>query len=235
MTIRYRYIHRSGDYHYFRFPGSKCVRLQGTSGSDEYFTHYAELMQRVGKPLPKKLPANLAAARYVYLFERADGIIKVGIAKNVRKRRSTLANACVEKLSILRILKPNNCWPVHIESAFKSLMRPCRLRGEWFKCNDVLAIVALHVVEHGDLIGHAVVRAVLADPNGHESYKALRDYALDLKQKFPDDFTHINYWSLAPLPGEIKRAAKAARQARIISNSKVSPLSPLADLPNVTP
>jgi Meiotically up-regulated gene 113 len=199
---RHRYIQRLGDYHYFRFPGHRRVRLQGVPGSDEYFAHYAELMQRAGKPLPQKLPTqprsgakrnlplNIAAARYVYLIERGDGgIVKVGIAKNVRKRRSQLANASAEKLSILRILTPNNCWPVHIESAFKTLMQPCHLRGEWFKCTDILAIVALHVVEHGDLAGCALVRAVLIEP--FLNHEALHIYAADLARRFPAYFERL--------------------------------------------
>jgi hypothetical protein len=194
---RCKYIHCMRGYHYFRFPGHGRVRLQGIPGSNEYFAHYAELMKQVGKPLSEKppapprsgpkrnLPLNVAAARSVYLFERGiGGIIKIGIAKNVRKRRSQLANATPEKLSILRVLTPKNCWPVHVESAFKALMQPCRLRGEWFKCSDILAIVALHVVEHGDLAGCALVRTALGDQFSY--HDALHAYAKDLTRQFPN-------------------------------------------------
>jgi hypothetical protein len=198
--IRYRYTKHEGDYHYFRFPKCELVRLRGIPGSDEYRAHYAELMERVGKPLAKRpkyqnffprnskqsLPTNLAVARSVYLIKRGhdSNTIKIGIAKSVHRRRSQLANSSPEKLSILRILKPTNCWPVHIESAFKALMQPCRLRGEWFKCSDILATVALHVVEHGDLAGCALVRAALVNQFS-SSQETLHAYARDLARRFP--------------------------------------------------
>src|SRR5262249_34059057 len=138
----------------------------------------------------------------VYLIERGNGgVIKVGVTRNVGKRRSDLANSNAEELSILRILHPKNCWPIHIESAFKKLMRPRRLRGEWFRCSDILALVALHVVEQGDLAGCALVRAALVDqPSNHEN---LLIYGRSLAQRFPyfECFKSVaktqNYWDSA--------------------------------------
>jgi predicted GIY-YIG superfamily endonuclease len=79
---------------------------------------------------------NEARAHYVYLIKRSDGLIKVGVSKNVRARRSSLANASPEKLSILKTIKPGKGLAFHIESAVKFLPRAYRVRGEWFNCSE---------------------------------------------------------------------------------------------------
>ena len=78
-------------------------------------------------------------------------MIKVGVSCNVRKRRSLLAEASPERLSILKIIKPGKALAFHIESGVKILLRRFRIRDEWFKCSDTLALLALHAAEHGEL------------------------------------------------------------------------------------
>lgn len=73
-----------------------------------------------------------AKAHFVYLIKRADGMIKVGISKNVSRRRSELAHASPEKLSILKIVRSSSGLTFQIETAVKFLLRPFRVRGEWF-------------------------------------------------------------------------------------------------------
>ena len=46
-----------------------------------------------------------AKARFVYLIKRDDGMIKVGISNHVRRRRSQLAQASPNKLSILKTVR----------------------------------------------------------------------------------------------------------------------------------
>ena len=102
---------------------------------------------------------NEAWANYVYLIERADGAIKVGISKNVRRRRSHLAHASPEKLSILKTIRTKQKLAFHIETGVKVLLRPFHIRGEWFKCSKALALLALRAAEHGELECRACVAA----------------------------------------------------------------------------
>jgi hypothetical protein len=100
-----------------------------------------------------------ARANYVYLIERADGVIKVGISKNVRRRRSHLAHASPEKLSILKTIRTKQRLAFHIETGVKVLLRPFRVRGEWFKCSKTLALLALRAAEQGELECRACIAA----------------------------------------------------------------------------
>jgi hypothetical protein len=88
---------------------------------------------------------------YVYLIRRSDGMIKVGVSRNVAKRRSRLAQASPETLSILKTIKPGRALAFHVEGGVKVLLRQFRARGEWFKCSDTLALLALRAAEHGEL------------------------------------------------------------------------------------
>ena len=112
-------------------------------------------------------------ARYVYVIERADGAIKVGISKNVQSRRSQLAHASPEKLSILKITQPagGKGLAFHVETAVKFLLRPFRMRGEWFKCSKTLALLALRAAEHGELECRACIAAEIERQRlQHEEY-----------------------------------------------------------------
>ena len=96
-------------------------------------------------------PSSQAEACFVYLIKRSDGTIKVGVSRNVAKRRSTLANASPDTLSILKTIETDEVLAFHIESGVKALLRQFRTRGEWFKCSDTLALLALRAAEHGEL------------------------------------------------------------------------------------
>jgi hypothetical protein len=78
-------------------------------------------------------------------------MIKVGVSRNVAKRRSRLEQASPETLSILKTIETDKVLAFHIESGVKVLLRQFRTRGEWFKCSDTLALLALHAAEHGEL------------------------------------------------------------------------------------
>jgi hypothetical protein len=78
-------------------------------------------------------------------------MIKVGVSRSVAKRRSSLANASPETLSILKTIETNKVLAFHVESGVKVLLRQFRIRGEWFKCSDTLALLALRAAEQGEL------------------------------------------------------------------------------------
>jgi hypothetical protein len=96
-------------------------------------------------------PSSQAEGCFVYLIKRSDGTIKVGVSRNVAKRRSTLANASPDTLSILKTIETDEVLAFHIESGVKALLRQFRTRGEWFKCSDTLALLALRAAKHGEL------------------------------------------------------------------------------------
>jgi Meiotically up-regulated gene 113 len=104
--------------------------------------------RRGGRTNPRR---GEAKAHFIYLIKRTDGAIKVGISKNVRRHRSQLANASPDKLSILKIVRSSPGLAFQIETAVKFLLRPFRVRGEWFNCSDALALLALRAAKTGEL------------------------------------------------------------------------------------
>ena len=137
-----------------------------------------------------------SAATHVYLIERANGGIKVGVSNNVRRRRAGLANGSPDRISIVTTVPAGPGLAFAIERGFKALMARCRLRGEWFDCGEFLAFVALYVVEHGDCVGAAVVWAALDEDmqecRGHDvdgrAHDALVIYAKTIFQRTPEIF-----------------------------------------------
>jgi predicted GIY-YIG superfamily endonuclease len=109
--------------------------------------------------LRSKPRRNEAQACFVYLIKRSDGVIKVGVSKNVRRRQSHLAIASPDKLLILKTIRPGRELALQIETGVKILLRPFRVRGEWYKCSDALALLALRAAEHGELECRACVAA----------------------------------------------------------------------------
>lgn len=173
---------------------------------------------RSGRQKPR---SHEARANYVYLIKRSDGsdgldsLIKVGVSKNVRNRRSHLANASPEKLSILKTIKPGRGLAFHIETAVKFLLRPFCVRGEWFKCSEALAMLALRAAEHGELECRACVameierQKLIQDPleleleafsvrNGFEDtpWTAL---TREMLKRFPEFMHEADPWAKATL------------------------------------
>jgi predicted GIY-YIG superfamily endonuclease len=201
---RLRYVHKIRDAqgverHYFRF-GKLRVRVRGEPGSPEYLAHHDKLLRVVRldefrqlAPQFRKLSSpgrREAGASHVYLIEADEGPIKIGVSSDVALRRSTLAHSNPKKLTVLRSHRTSQKGlAFHIESGFKELMRPNRLCGEWFDCDEILAIVALHVVESGDLAGCAAVRAAIADR--FAGMPALHRYARELFQRSPECFALV--------------------------------------------
>jgi hypothetical protein len=97
---------------------------------------------------------NETRATCVYLIKRSDGVIKVGVSKNVNSRKSHLAHASPDKLSILKVIRPGKGLAFHIETGVKILLRPFREvaallapRMTFSKLQDVVADIAVKVPE----------------------------------------------------------------------------------------
>jgi hypothetical protein len=58
------HVQRQGQYHYFRYPGTRRVRLQGVPNSAEYLVQYERLLaaaeQRKPAPTTSNRPARVA-------------------------------------------------------------------------------------------------------------------------------------------------------------------------------
>jgi predicted GIY-YIG superfamily endonuclease len=141
-----------------------------------------------------------ALARYVYLIKRSDGRIKVGVSKNVRNRRSTLAHASPEKLSIVTTIKPGKGLAFHIESAIKVLLRSFRVRGEWFNCSEPVAMLALRAAEHGSLEDRACITMEIERQRLVEEYTDSRTdswkpHCIEMLKRFPDFMREVDPWA----------------------------------------
>lgn len=73
-----------------------------------------------------------------FLLNPALGIIKIGIARNVGKRRIALEQACGVPLVVLRVVPGGALFEKDLHNAFA----PQRLRGEWFAPSEALLELA---------------------------------------------------------------------------------------------
>jgi len=96
---------------------------------------FLQTANRLGRTRPRR---GEAKAYFVYLIKRA---------------------ASPEKLSILKIVRSSGGLAFQIETGVKFLLRPFRLRGEWFNCSEALALLALRAAETGELECRACVAA----------------------------------------------------------------------------
>jgi len=154
---------------------------------------------------------------FVYLIKRtgAEPKIKIGIAVDPERRCSALATACPDELYVLKSIQVGRL-ARHIESAFKALMRSCVVRGEWYECDDTLAILALRAAERGDMLAASIVKTIL-------EWKAGVDVGLSAEQMvYIDRF--IPEWSRRPklppirvsiYPDDWNNARLAKRRARM--------------------
>src|SRR5262249_13235388 len=148
-------------------------------------------MQRRRRQLFGVLPELSIEAGIVVRVDAAFGGSGGNRSIKEPRRDTQRANA---KISILRQGRVGRRMAFAIESGFKAMMRSCKRSGEWFQCEDILAIVALYAVEHGDLVASGVVQMALAGDS-----QAAFVYARDLYQRYPDYFAHANPFTVAML------------------------------------
>lgn len=84
-----------------------------------------------------------AQARYVYIFAREGGLVKIGVTRNARRRLSGIQCATPEKLTIEHIERPATMSAFGVEAAAMRLLDPWRVSGEWFRCPVGLARIAV--------------------------------------------------------------------------------------------
>jgi hypothetical protein len=112
---------------------------------------------------PMKCPTPREAesrAIFVYVLERDDGVSKIGISRNPKRRRGQIAQASPDKISLARTFRVGHV-AVHVEAGAKHLLEPLRIRGEWFRCVPGLAALAVEVAISGSLDARACLAAEL--------------------------------------------------------------------------
>jgi predicted GIY-YIG superfamily endonuclease len=153
-----------------------------------------------------------ARAHYIYLIKRSDGAVKVGVSKNVRARRSSLANASPEELSILKVAKPGKGLAFHIETAVKCLPRPFHMRGEWFRCSEALAMLALRAAERGAVEDRACIAMEV------ERQRLVKDAAdwvphcTEMLKRFPDFLREVDEWGASLVQENTEVEAEQGRR-----------------------
>lgn len=101
-------------------------------------------------------------AKFVYVIERDDGAIKIGVSRNPKRRRSQLAVSCPDRLSLAHAVKlelPGMA--ICVEQAALALLAPVNVQGEWMRCRVELAVVAIETATTGSLEVRAFVAAEL--------------------------------------------------------------------------
>lgn len=136
--------------------------------------------------------AHEVAASHVYIIQRGENEIKIGISKRPKARLSSLQVSSPDKLTLVHSEKPQTVSAIAVETALKVLLRPWRKSGEWFRCGAELGKVALHAAIHGSLRHRAFIaseqqREALRDAvysdDGREQY---RQHSLRQRELFPD-------------------------------------------------
>jgi predicted GIY-YIG superfamily endonuclease len=78
----------------------------------------------------------------VYFIRDGIGNIKIGVAKDVDKRKAGLQTANPNELEIFYIMSvPNMEYAVSIEKALHDMFNKERVRGEWFKEKNILGFL----------------------------------------------------------------------------------------------
>lgn len=92
-----------------------------------------------------------ARATYVYVIARADGLVKVGVSRNVARRRSSLQASTPDKLKVVHRVCPETLPALAVEAKAMGLLAPWKVSGEWFRCPAGLAQAAIDVaMRNGD-------------------------------------------------------------------------------------
>ena len=94
-----------------------------------------------GSPFPHE-----ARARHVYVIAGDRDRVKIGVSKNVKRRRTSLQASNPERLSIVHSYTPRTKTAFEVETGVAALLSRRRVSGEWFKCEPKLAIVAIRAV-----------------------------------------------------------------------------------------
>src|SRR5260370_34166999 len=82
-------------------------------------------MQRIPMPKPKLVPT------YLYLIREEFGLYKIGIARDIGTRMSTLQTATPYTLTLCAHVRIKNA--LQAEKFIHSLLDRHHVRGEWFK------------------------------------------------------------------------------------------------------
>jgi len=79
-----------------------------------------------------------AAAKYIYVLSRADGVSKVGISAKPRRRVSTLQVSTPDQIKLFHSERPRKMTALAVETTVKFALAAWNVRGEWFACKPEL-------------------------------------------------------------------------------------------------
>lgn len=81
----------------------------------------------------------------IYIMKWESGEIKIGVSKNVKKRKKNIETSGMMKIA--NVYKTNPCSnPYEIEAIMHERFKKSRIQGEWFSCDMGTAILALDKV-----------------------------------------------------------------------------------------
>lgn len=102
--------------------------------------------ERTRRALAKRLPY---VTTFIYFMQtKQSRRVKVGIARDVKKRLKGIQNGNPETISVLHSFRGDR----DVERALHHALRPWRLRGEWFSWSDPLKKAIGKLKAGGDLI-----------------------------------------------------------------------------------
>ncbi len=123
-------IYLRGEIYWLRFSwqGTEYRKSTKTSDLDEAKRRQSEYIQR----LKNGTPTNLSRRDTIlYIIQRENGPIKVGISANLKSRLRTLQNGNAERITVLRKYTMRD-----VEKAIHRMLRDSRLEGEWFAADS---------------------------------------------------------------------------------------------------
>ena len=117
--------------------------------TDGYFESIVQEQMVEHQPPPRgtkriKLSRQRNRPRFVYLIKATNGLIKIGIAKNVAQRLRQLDNMSPVPLELLHTIETKNARELEGELHERFALK--RVRGEWFSLAnpDILWVLNLH-------------------------------------------------------------------------------------------
>jgi len=132
----------------------------------------------------------------VYIMESKNGEIKIGVSKNVKKRKKSIENSGM--IRIVNIYKTKPCSnPFEIEKIMHEKFKKFRICGEWFSCSMGTAIpvldkvfsekAAFHIKKHEknplDYFAETVNKEIKGGKEYMENLEAFADFMVGISEK----------------------------------------------------
>jgi hypothetical protein len=96
------------------------------------------IIKKGQRPSVRALKRDPSVRRYIYAVQgEKTGLVKIGIATNIRQRLSTFRTHSPDVLRVVKVLGPITR-ALEVEQTFHEAFAEQRKHGEWFEPNEAL-------------------------------------------------------------------------------------------------